>query len=89
MEKLDILTPQRFYQCEFKTDYESIITTVIDLKVVSEISLIESQNKKEIMINMNSYAPPRVITLDKSEVATEAYKKLVSAWTTYKLATER
>lgn len=87
---LDIITPQRFYQFKFQTGYEDTVSTVIDLKVVTEISLIENKHRKEIAINTgSSHHPPRVIILEESEVATEVYSKLVSAWTTYKLATER
>ena len=86
---VDLISPQRFYQFEFKIDEEEKITTVIDLKSVAEISLRDGKYRKEIMIDIGMHRPPRHINLEDNEVAQEVYQKLVKAWTTYKLATER
>ena len=86
---IDLIGPQRFYQFKFKFNGDECIETVIDLKVVTEISLREYGEIKEVIIATDNNIPPRHILLDKTEVATEVYSKLVQVWTTYKLATER
>lgn len=86
---IDLISPQRFYQFEFKSGEEEKITTVIDLKSVVEISLRDGRYAREIMIDIGMHRPPRHINLEDNEVAQEVYQKLVKAWTTYKLATER
>lgn len=86
---VDLISPQRFYQFEFRSGEKEKTTTVIDLKSVAEISLREGNFTKEIMIDIGAYRPPRFINLEDNEVAMEVYEKLVKAWTTYKLATEK
>lgn len=86
---IDLIGPQRFYQFKHSFNREEVIETVIDLKAVTEISLREYRDIKEVIINTSNNIPPRNILLGEGEVATEVYSKLVKAWTTYKLATER
>lgn len=86
---VDLIGPQRFYQFEFRSGEKEKTTTVIDLKSVVEISLRESDYTREIMIDIGIHRPPRFINLEDNEVAQEVYQKLVKAWTTYKLATEK
>lgn len=86
---VDLMSPQRFYQFEFKSGEKEKTTTVIDLKSVAEISLREGSYTKEIMIDIGAYRPPRFINLEDNEVAMEVYQNLVKAWMTYKLITER
>ena len=86
---IDLIGPQRFYQFKFSFNRDEVIETVIDLKVVTEISLREYRDIKEVMINTSNNTPPRNISLGEGEVAAEVYSKIVNAWTTYKLATER
>ena len=90
---IDIITPQRFYQFKFKENSDgNDIDSVIDLKVITQISLIHKSkydNKDMIMIETNLQSPPIYVSIDTNESADEVYSKLVKAWTTYKLATER
>lgn len=86
---IDLIGPQRFYQFKFSFNRDEVMETVIDLKVVTEISLRKCRDIEEIIINTNNNVPPRSILLREGEVAAEVYSKLVNAWTTYKLATER
>lgn len=86
---VDLIGPQRFYQFEFSFYGNERVETVIDLKVVTEVSLREVDGRKEVIIATNNNIPPRNISIEKTEVAEEVYSKLVKAWTTYKLATER
>lgn len=87
---VNIEVPQRFYQFSFK-DYESNVDTIIDLKTITQISLAHKGNCKEdrIIIGTNSPGPLINIILNENEVGDEVYSKLVTAWTTYKLATEK
>ena len=87
---IDIVTPQRFYQFNIKNK-DNNLQTVIDLKVISQILLDKNIrcDKDAIVINTTAPQPPITIDIDKNEVAEEIYYKLVKAWTTYKLATER
>ncbi len=86
---IDLIGPQRFYQFKSSFNRDEIIETVIDLKVITEISLREYRDIKEVIINTSNNIPPRHILIGEGEVAVEVYSKLVKAWTTYKLATER
>lgn len=87
---IDIVTPQRFYQFNFR-NRNSDISAIIDLKIITHILLLKDNNCKEdrILINTNSPEPPIVVEVDENSSADEMYSKLVTAWTTYKLATER
>ena len=87
---IDIVTPQRFYQFDIKNKNNNL-QTVIDLKVIIQILLDKNAcyDKDILVINTNAPQPPITIDIDKNEVAEEMYSKLVTAWTTYKLATER
>ena len=87
---VNIEVPQRFYQFSFK-ECGSNVDTIIDLKIVTQISFEHKGNYKEdrIIINTNSPEPPIIIALNENECGNEVYSKLVTAWTTYKLATER
>ena len=87
---VNIEVPQRFYQFSFK-NYDDNIDTIIDLKIITQISLAHKGSCKEdrIIINTNSPEPPIIIELNENEVGNEVYSKLVTAWTTYKLATEK
>lgn len=84
-----IQQPQRFYQFSFK-ECGSNVDTIIDLKIVTQISFEHKGNCKEdrIIINTNSPEPPIIVALNENECGNEVYSKLVTAWTTYKLATE-
>lgn len=86
---IDILKPQRFYQIEYTIPDSCVITTIIDLKTVTEISLKESRDIKEISFHREH--PPMIsnILINHDKNATEEYLKIVTAWTTYKMATER
>ncbi|MBD7914231.1 hypothetical protein H9660_03640 [Clostridium sp. Sa3CUN1] len=86
---IDLIGPQRFYQFKFSFCGNERVETVIDLKVVSEVSLRDLNGRKEVIIATNNNIPPRNIQIEETEVAEEVYSKLVKAWTTYKLATER
>ena len=88
---INIVTPQRFYQFNFN-DYECNVDTIIDLKIITQISLAYKNERcldDVIIINTNAPEPPIRIMLDKNEVSNVIYSKLVTAWTTYKLATEK
>lgn len=87
---IDIVTPQRFYQFSFR-NMNSDISTIIDLKIITQISLCKDNNCKEnrLIINTSSPEPPIRIDIDENASSDEMYSKLVTAWTTYKLATER
>lgn len=87
---IDIVTPQRFYQFSFRNK-DRDISIIIDLKIITQISLCKDSNFKEdrLTINTNSMEPPMIIDIDENTSSDEMYSKLVTAWTTYKLATER
>lgn len=88
---INIVTPQRFYQFNYK-GHEGNINTIIDLKIITQISLAHKNERildDKIIINTDALEPPIVIVTEKNEVADEFYSKLVTAWTTYKLATEK
>lgn len=90
----DLINPQRFYQFSFSDAYSNgkvRITSVIDLKAVIEISMAEYfDGKLEIRIEFaNKNSPPRCVVLEETDVASEIYSKLVTAWTTYKLSSEK
>ena len=52
---IDIITPQRFYQLNYKDDYEDRnVDTTIDLKIITQISLLhksDSFHNDKILIN--------------------------------------
>lgn len=83
---INIMTPQRFYEIRFK-ERESNAHAVIDLKGITEITLFEDEMGKEILIQRESIVRP--IRIDENRSATEEFSKIVTAWTTYKLATEK
>ena len=88
---INIETPQRFYQFNYK-DFDGEVETIIDLKTVIQISLIHKckcNDEDRIVIFFNASHPPCTIILDKNEVSSEVYNKLITAWTTYKMATEK
>lgn len=87
---IDINTPQRFYQFSFGNK-DRDISLIIDLKIITQISLCKDNNCKEdrLIINTSSPEQPTIIDIDENTSSDEMYSKLVTAWTTYKLATER
>lgn len=86
---IDIITPQRFYQYSFIDQCKTKIATVIDLKEVTEITMVEGERRKDIFLNLKNGCQPRPLVIGETEVASEVFAKIVTAWTTYKLATER
>lgn len=83
---VNIEIPQRFYQFKFNN-----IDTIIDLKIITQISLAHKNDYQgdRITISTNTPEPPIIFELDENKVGSEMYSKLVTAWTTYKLATEK
>ena len=92
---VNIEVPQRFYQFNFNDNYDNCnVDTIIDLKIITQISashknINENCNTDRLIIRTSSPEPLIVINLKDNEVIGEIYSKLVTAWTTYKLATER
>lgn len=83
---INIMTPQRFYEMRF-SEYGGNAHTVIDLKSITEITLFEGKEGKEILIQREGAVRP--IKIDDNKSASEEFSKIVTAWTTYKLATEQ
>lgn len=83
---INIMTPQRFYEMRFR-ERENDVHTVIDLKSVTEITLFEDKEWKEILIQREGVVRP--IRIEDNKSASEEFSKIVTAWTTYKLATEK
>ena len=83
---INIMTPQRFYEMRFR-ERENDVHTVIDLKTITEITLFEGKEGKEIFIQREGAVRP--IRIDDNKSASEEFSKIVTAWTTYKLATEK
>lgn len=86
-----IQQPQRFYQLSYLDEYDdNTIETIIDLKYIAQISF-KSENvnlKEKIIIKTILPQPEMVIIIKENECGSEVYSKLVTAWTTYKLAAE-
>lgn len=91
---IDILTPQRFYQItneQIKERYgngKATIHKTLDLKVITEITLVKDEQGEQIGI-FKQFSEPTWIIIDENKVGQEEYVKIVKAWTTYKLATEK
>lgn len=86
---IDIINPNRFYQMESADRYGSKLTHVIDLKHVIQIVLRENEEHNKIIIDNGSPHQLAPIEVAKEKIASEEYKKIITAWTTYKIATEK
>lgn len=91
---LDVITPQRFYQyinTETQDSYgnkNTLVNQTIDLKTIVEIKLVENETYKQIIL-FKQFTEPTRISLNPTQVGIEEYNKFVTAWTTYKLITEK
>lgn len=84
----DITKPNRFYQAESVDRYGCKTTHVIDLKRVIQIILRENKECNEIIIDTGSPNLFSPLNIDKEKVAIEEYRKIITAWINYKVATE-
>lgn len=86
---LNLTSPQRFYQVDFSPYEGETVTEVIDLKRVLRIALSTRENYKGIIVFLDYPGPPLDIKLKETDVGAEDFYKLVTAWTTYKMSTEK